>query len=128
MQGTGRRVRWEGRFDNKGCGTRLCYVHFGGIVVRGRSVYVGGTFRRVQGQRHLGFVALDARTAQLLAWRPDVDREAVDPSLSGADTQHWHLAAVGQTVYVSGDPIYDDFTSINRVRRSGLRLSTRVAV
>jgi PQQ-like domain len=91
----GRRLRWTARFGNKGCGTTPCYLKFGAIVVRGGVVYVGGAFSRVQGQKHVGFVALDARTARPLAWRADVDRDAINTWVSGADSQRWHIAAVG---------------------------------
>jgi hypothetical protein len=119
---TGRRLRWNARFDNRKCGPGRCYVHFGALLVRGRTIYVAGSFRQVQGQKHIGLVALDTLTARPLPWRADVDPSTVDTGVAGADLEHWHLAAGGQTVYVSGDPIpgNGDFASINGVRRYGV--------
>jgi hypothetical protein len=119
---TGRRLRWKARFNNANrerYRTR-CYVHFGGILVRGQVVYVGGTFSRVDGQRHVGLVALDARTGRPLAWRANVDRDMIGTGLVGLDEERWHLAAAGKRLYVGGEGSIASLGSVNGVRRGGV--------
>jgi hypothetical protein len=108
---TGRQMTWRVRFDN-GCtrAERDCATRIGAILVRGTSVYVAGYFKHVQRRRHFGLAALDARTGHLLPWTANVDHYAVDPF--NLDAFQWNLAALGETVYVSGG-----FARVNGVRR-----------
>jgi len=115
---TGRRL-WKVRLDNRGCHYGHCWGHVGAILVRGASVYVAGSFRHVLGLKHVGLVALDARTARPLAWRANVSEYAVSP-LSPEDTPPWQLAAVGRTVYVGVNENFLDLGTVNGVRRYGI--------
>jgi outer membrane protein assembly factor BamB len=115
---TGRQL-WKLRLDNRGCRYDHCWGHVGAILVRGASVYVAGSFRHVLGLKHVGLVALDARTARPLAWRANVNESAVSP-LSPEDTPPWQLAAVGRTVYVGGNEGLLELATVNGVRRYGI--------
>jgi outer membrane protein assembly factor BamB len=115
---TGRRL-WKVRLDNRGCRYGHCWGHVGAILVRGASVYVAGSFRHVLGLKHVGLVALDARTARPLAWRANVSEYAVSP-LEPGDTPPWQLAAVGRTVYVGVNENFLELGTVNGVRRYGI--------
>jgi hypothetical protein len=60
------------------------------LAVSGRTVYAGGDFTRIGGNRRHHIAALDARTGKATAWNPSAD--AVVAS----------LAVSGSTVYAGG--------------------------
>ena len=61
-----------------------------GLVVSGRTVYVGGSFTNIGGQPRKGIASLDVSTGVASGWNPSADGEV------GA------LAVSGNTIYVGG--------------------------
>lgn len=104
---------WDPRLDIKGC--RGCRQEVCAIAVKRNSVYVAGNFTHARGERRVGFVALDAVTAQPLSWQANVDRQTLLPLTVGGNPcneLNWGLATVGRAVYLSGG-----FSRINGVSR-----------
>jgi predicted small secreted protein len=71
------------------------------LAVSGTTVYAGGYFDTIGGQRRNYIAALDATTGNVLAWSPK------------ANNYVWSLAVSGTTVYVGGD-----FDTIGGQRRN----------
>lgn len=72
-------------------------------ALRGRTLYLGGAFKRVAGGQRNGLAAVDALTGRLLPWRQDADESV------------FSLALAGGTVYAGGQ-----FARVGGELRAGL--------
>jgi len=114
---SGRALKWDPRLENT---CRPCYREICAIAVRGKSVYVAGSFSHVRGERRVGLAALDAVTARPSSWQANVDEGAVIPHQARAPDQcseftKWRLVPVGRTLYVGGP-----FERIHSLSRDGI--------
>ena len=101
----------EGPDDDDHLVSRLDFtVDVTALCVVGDTVYVGGAFTAIDGQRRDGLAAVDAVSGRLLAWdpRPGWVRRACGGAVHA-------LAAAGGTLYVGGA-----FTRMGSVVRRGL--------
>lgn len=78
------------------------------LAVVGKTVYVGGDFRTMEGAPRERLAAFDAVSGELKPWAP---------SVAGRDLEVWvnDIVVSGDTVYVSGN-----FEQVNGIPRKGL--------
>ena len=88
------------------------------LAIHGRSLFLGGSFARIDGKPRRGLAAVDAVRGTLLAWRlkgdPHFARAGKQPARPGA-IQTLALSKDGGTLYVAGS-----FNRIGGERRLGL--------
>ncbi len=99
---TGRALPWAPQPHTVSPDTFAASV--GAIAVSGSTVYVGGLFDKIGGQKRTAIAAVDATTGQAIGW---------NPSISGLDVEQ--IAVAGSTVYLAGN-----FNKIDGQRRSSL--------
>ena len=90
---TGKATAWNPEAqESPGLDCNGVYCRVTALAVSGPTVYAGGSFGWIGGQRRNGIAALDARTGKATAWN--------DHAPSNTDV--WTLAVAGQTVYAGG--------------------------
>jgi hypothetical protein len=65
--GTGKLLAWHPNASDEGC----CGVS--ALAAAGRTIYIGGPFKRVSGVPRTGLAAVSAKTGRLLPWRPRLE-------------------------------------------------------
>lgn len=88
------------------------------LVVSGARVFVGGDFREINGQPHIGFGCVDAHTGAVLDWNLDVDwyRDPAYPSGSVSTLAvHDSLVFVGGNFFTIGGQSRSYLAAVNAV-------------
>src|SRR4051794_27267333 len=82
------------------------------LAVRGTTVFLGGSFTKINGLHRNRMAAIDSRTHKVLPWDPDVAHKKAN---ADADVTTLALSGDGSTLYVAGD-----FGRVGTAPRAGL--------
>lgn len=85
------------------------------VAADGQSVILGGVFSGLGGASRDGLAAFEARSGELLAWAPSVDKVAYRDEIDASNAPPYRLAATEERLYVFGD-----FSAIDGVHRDRL--------